>query len=1004
MSDKPVVFISYSHLDEPVRPGPDEVRWLTYVQSFLQPAMKHAIFDLWVDENIPGGAKWEEHIKEKLAACDICILLVSRHSLNSQYCINIEVGAIERRQAAGENVHVYPVILSPAPRAALKRIGHLNFRPKNGEPLSGFSKNERDAVMANIADEIVDMLGGGDAGPIPLPTPKPSPSPGFVHITGLPETAYARLVGREAELTQLDEAWRDSKTNILSLIAEGGAGKSALVNEWLEQLRKNNYRSAEAVLGWSFYSQGTKERATSAEGFLNWAIEKLDIQIETTSASAKGDAIAEALAKRRILLVLDGVEPLQHGPGTQTGQLKDLGLRSLLRRFAATPAADAHGLIVLTSRLAIADIARWKDISAPIVDVERLSDQAGAALLRDIGVWGTDKELHAAAREFGGHPLALALLATFLKETQLGDVRRRNQVHSFVDDDDNPLHGHARRVMASYEDEWLKGQPILLAILSIVGLFDRPATPDCLDALRREPAIVGLTDEIVELTAVDWNRAITRLREVGLLAPMDHSAPNALDAHPIVREWFGERLKVTARDAWRAANARLYEHLRDTSDEGDSPTLRSLTPLYQAIAHACRAGRHGEALQEVYFPRICRLRSDGEFDFYSLRQLSAYGTEVAMFSWFFDSPYEKLSNALDERFHAFVLNTTAHCLRGQGRIAEALPAQRVSLLKIQRHAGLARHPNEEAAIIASELSEAECVAGNMKAALDTAAISVRFADAGLRPFYRMATRGRLAQMYLYAGELKRAKALFADAELRQGELESGHHFLRRIWGYNFDDLLLLQGAYKEVLSRVTTKLGWASDYIAQFERVLDVLSFGKACLGIALTHHAEGSPTDEVRTVTRDAESNLQASYDRLKDLGQNDELPRAALAQSILYRSAASWGMALRNLDEVEEIAEPGPMKLFLCDLALERARLAFAQIEAFAPLNGMLEKDNPPKPEVPSREKIAELKAEAEKQIKIADDYIQSCGYHRRDEELAELKDVLVGKRTFASLPPRV
>ena len=38
--------------------------------------------------------------------------------------------------------------------------------------------------------------------------------------------------------------------------------------------------------------------------------------------------------------------------------------------------------------------------------------------------------------------------------------------------------------------------------------------------------------------------------------------------------------------------------------------------------------------------------------------------------------------------------------------------------------------------------------------------------------------------------------------------------------------------------------------------------------------------------------------------------------------------------------------MRLYLCDMALERARLAFAKIEAFAPLNGMLEKDNPPKP----------------------------------------------------------
>ena len=74
--------------------------------------------------------------------------------------------------------------------------------------------------------------------------------------------------------------------------AEGGAGKSALINEWLARLQADGYRGAERVLGWSFYSQGSKERATAADEFLNWALAKLDVKIDTTSASAKGEAIA----------------------------------------------------------------------------------------------------------------------------------------------------------------------------------------------------------------------------------------------------------------------------------------------------------------------------------------------------------------------------------------------------------------------------------------------------------------------------------------------------------------------------------------------------------------------------------------------------------------------------------------------------------------------------------------------------------------------------------------
>jgi hypothetical protein len=154
----------------------------------------------------------------------------------------------------------------------------------------------------------------------------------------------------------------------------------------------------------------------------------------------------------------------------------------------------------------------------------------------------------------------------------------------------------------------------------------------------------------------------------------------------------------------------------------------------------------------------------------------------------------------------------------------------------------------------------------------------------------------------------------------------------------------------------------------------------------------------------RAARTWFEKATDRIRAANANHEIPKVHLARSAFRRNVGDWVGAARDLDDVLEIAELGPMRLFLCDMVLEHARLAFAQIEAFAPLNGMLEKDNPPKPEVPSAEKIAELKAEAAKQIKIADDYIQACGYHRRDEELAELQAVLQGEKTFASLPPRV
>jgi hypothetical protein len=712
-SAKPLVFISYAHLDEPDPPRGEEIQWLSFVMKFLRPGVKGRKYEVWMDRLMPGGADWSPEIEAKARACDIFVLLVSANSTGSGYIVDKEIPIVRERQRSNDGVYFYPLLLDWTPQAGLEQVDDKNLRPRDAKPFSRLSPSERSRAMAEAADEIAEVskaieerkaAGAEQSQPVssPLqgigslfgpaitnfivggieriaPAAEEARSTPMVAISGLPGTAYERLVGRGAELERLDEAWRDNKTNILSLIAEGGAGKSALVNEWLMRLQADGYRGAQRVLGWSFYSQGSKERATAADEFLNWALAKLDMKIDTTSASAKGEAIAEALMARRALLVLDGVEPLQHGPGPQAGHLKDQGLRALLRRFATAPTQADHSLIVLTSRVAVADIKRFQDGTAPVVDVERLSDKAGAELLRDNDVWGIDKELRAASRDFGGHPLALTLLASFIKETQNGDVRRRDHIRGLLTDADNPRHDQARRVMESYEKEWLADQPALLAILHCVGLFDRPASSDCLIALRAKPAIGGLTDGIVGLGDEQWRRAVARLREVRLLAPRDPSDPEALDAHPLVREWFSEWTRLTNEAGWRAAHSRLYDHLRRSAREGPAPSLADLAPLYHAIVHGCRAGRHQEALEDVYKERICRYRPAGKNEFYSSKTLGAIASDLAAMSWFFERAYETTLDVLTYAECSFVLGVTSYALRAQGRLEEALKTIRAGL-------------------------------------------------------------------------------------------------------------------------------------------------------------------------------------------------------------------------------------------------------------------------------------------------------------------------------------
>jgi hypothetical protein len=605
-----------------------------------------------------------------------------------------------------------------------------------------------------------------------------------VDITRLTETGYKELVGREREIARLDGAWADSDTNIISLIAEAGIGKSALVNQWLSQMRIDGYRGAQITLGWSFYNQGTKERATSAEEFLTWAIEKLGIRASNNSPTERGHAIAEAMAERRVLLVLDGAEPLQHGLGGQVGVLKDLGLRTLLRRFASMPTRPEHSLVLLTSRLPVADIRSWANTSAPILDVSQLSDEAGATLLRENGVVGPKAELQAAARELRGHPLALNLLAGLLREKRNGDILQRDCVRGLLSDVETPNYNHATRVMQSIEKEWLSEQPELLTILFQVGLFDRRATGSCLSAIRSEGAIVKPTYLITNNTATHWHRSVTRLREARLLSPRDPIDVDALDAHPLVREWFGERFRQENETAWKAAHGRLFDYLCQSTDEGEAPKLPALAPLFQAIAHGTYSGRAWEALNLVYKERICRRLKNGELEYYASKRLNALNTELAAISWFFEVPYERPLNLFSKADQAWLLERAAFCLRGQGRLNEAIASGRAGL-RLRVEAGLWAN----AAITAGNISEAELFAGDVDAAIADSVQALGYARQTTASGELIRAHSIHAKALLAAGKHVDAERSFKASEAAQGwTLHSSASF----W---FSDYLLDSGNY-----------------------------------------------------------------------------------------------------------------------------------------------------------------------------------------------------------------
>src|SRR5262249_46325190 len=119
-----------------------------------------------------------------------------------------------------------------------------------------------------------------------------------------------------------------------------------------------------------------------------------------------------------------GLEPLQNPPGPQEGRLREPSVQALLRELAAFNT----GLCVITTRTPVADIADHERTSALRRDPEQLSSDAGAKLLRALGVKGDEAELRSASDEFYGHCRALTLLGSYLTDAYNGDIRRREEV------------------------------------------------------------------------------------------------------------------------------------------------------------------------------------------------------------------------------------------------------------------------------------------------------------------------------------------------------------------------------------------------------------------------------------------------------------------------------------------------------------------------------------------------------------------------------------------------
>jgi len=822
--------------------------------------------------------------------------------------------------------------------------------------------------------------------------------------------APEHLIGRETETQRLNDAWlkvrraEPHRPHVLTFVALGGEGKTSLVAKWAATLADDNWPGCDAAFAWSFYSQGTRDQqAASSDLFLKEALtffgDDDDQAFAASPAGAfeKGQRLARIIGQRRSILILDGLEPLQYAPTSPTpGELKDQGITALLKALATT----SHGLCVITTRYPLPDLKAFRQTTAPEIPLLRLSKEAGIHLLQQLGVRkesGSKTEFEKLVEDVKGHALTLTLLGSFMHDAYQGDIRKRDLV-KLEEANAEEQGGHAFHVMAAYERELAnegdKGQRAL-AVLRLLGLFDRPITEDCFTSLLKTPVIVGLTGPLFAeekkwfgkkpdphpIPEAQLSLVLNRLESAKLLTVnrTPTGALISLDAHPLLREYFATRLRANHLEAWRAGHQRLYDHLCATTKEGDRPTLEDFQPLYQAVAHGCQGELCEITYSDVYRRRIVK-STDGVNSYYSTLKLGAFGSDLAAIRCFFESSWNDPGKGLEEESQAWLLNQAALRLRALGRITEARESLEIAMRLLKSWP-----QSVFFSAVAVNLNAVELLLGNIQAAVICAQEGLQCSEQIKELFSQLSCRTSLGfalhqlgmssdAQRIYSGSLLLEEGasdytkLYSSRGFRWFDfaLANAEKYAWRIWcGFNVSMI----SATIQSLYNLEKTVQEAQSYAGK-EKLLMELGLNSLCLA-KISYYRESMES------SGGGFSNAQLAIGYANDAvrwlsiaGRRDYLPISLLFRSWLrFLTGARTGpdSAQADLDEAWEIAERGPMRLFQADIRLHRARLFFRE------------------PEYPWESPAADLAA--------AETLINTCGYHRRDEELADAKRAILG-----------
>jgi tetratricopeptide (TPR) repeat protein len=528
----------------------------------------------------------------------------------------------------------------------------------------------------------------------------------------------------------------------------------------------------------------------------------------------------------------------------------------------------------------VADLEKGESHAVMQIDMAEIQEEDGRNLLAVEKLKGTRKELQAVSRTYGNHPLALRLLSGFIKEFHNRDAAAAYELEPSASG--GGISPPVARVLINFERH---ASPQLIRFLGYVGLFARPCT-------------------LAELQAAGLDaNTLSDLRDTGrrlyLVDEEDERAPGYVDVHPLLREYFGQQLRQSSIEEWKDANNRMAGFFfKNSPFQPDS--LSEMLPLFEAVAHGCRAGVPVRAFNQ-YYKRIERERAE-----YQIYTLGAHGLTLSTLSEFFEKPWTQFPENLPDTLRATLLNRIGRCLKALGRGREAIGPLTEALqyeLKIPDN-------QENAGIAAEDLASLHLEHGNPREALryaqqalssyESAVIGAKgdFAKIKRVLVLRSGSMSTVAVSHWNMAEADRAKDAFdrmiALHDLAYMQLALPPRPVTSTAGYRYGQFLVESGSWTDALKQADAVINYAGSFAD--DRIKGHLLAAEAWL--------QGGQPEKARPYADQAQNAAVAFGDR-------PLLARTLLVRAECRSAGLQHELARMDLDSAATIARRGGLKL---------------------------------------------------------------------------------------------